>query len=102
MKKMVMIFLIAALISGLAALQLTDAQTKSKGDLILTSKSVESAPADAASAEWNQAKESNFMLTGVGSVEGKNLELKTKSVYTKDAIFFRFEWADKDKSMNKH
>jgi len=102
MKRMVMISLFATMIGALAALQLTDAQTKPKGDLILTSKSVASAPAEAASAEWNQAKESKFILTGVGSVEGKNLELKTKSVYNRDAIFFRFEWADKDKSMNKH
>jgi hypothetical protein len=102
MKKSVMISLFAIIVCALVALQLTDAQTKPKGDLILTSKSVKSSPADAASAEWNQAEESKIMLTGVGSVEGKNLELKTKSVYTKDAIFFRFEWADKDKSMNKH
>ena len=102
MKKTAMISLFATLFCVLVVLQLTDAQTKPEGDLILTSKSVKSAPADAASAEWNQAKESKFILTGVGSVEGKKLEIKTKSVYTKDAIFFRYEWPDKDKSMNKH
>lgn len=102
MKKTVMISLFATLICALVALQLTDAQTKPKGDLILTSQSVKSAPADAASAEWNQAKESNFVLVGAGKVEGKILELKAKSVYTNDEIFFRFEWPDKDKSMNKN
>lgn len=101
MKKMVLISLFVIVGCVLVLLQFTDAQTKPKGDLILTSKSVESAPADAASAQWNQAKESKFILTGVGSVEGKQLELKAKSVYTKDAIFFRYEWADKDQSMNK-
>ena len=102
MKKTLMISLFAALICVLVAWQLTDAQTKPKGDLVLTSMNVKSAPGDADSPVWNQAKESKIMLTGAGSVEGQNLELKTKSVYTKDAIFFRFEWADKDKSMNKH
>jgi hypothetical protein len=102
MKKTVMISLFAIMICTVVVLQLTNAQTKPKGDLVLTSKSVKSAPADAASAEWNQAKESKIMLTGQGSVEGKNLELKTKSVYTTDAIFFRFEWADDDLTLNKH
>ncbi len=102
MKKTVMISLFAIMICALVALQLTDAQTKPKGDLILISKSVKSAPADAASAEWNQAEESKIMLTGAGSVEGKNLELKTKSVYTEDAVFFRFEWADNNLTMNKN
>jgi hypothetical protein len=71
------------------------------GDLVLTSKKVKSAPSDAGSSEWNQAKESEIVLTGAGSVEGKVIELKTKSVFTKDEIFFRLEWPDKDKSMNK-
>jgi len=74
---------------------------KTKGDLMLISKEVKSAPADAGSAQWNNAKEAKIALTGAGSVEGKAIELKAKSVYTKDGIFFRFEWPDKDISMNK-
>ena len=101
MKKTIMILLFVTLVGALAALQATDAQTKPKGDLELTSRKVKSAPADAGSSVWNRATESKIVLTGAGSVEGKNLELKTKSVYTKDSIFFRFEWSDKDKSMNK-
>ena len=49
-----------------------------------------------------KAQESKIVLTGAGSVEGKVIELKTKSVYTKDEILFRFEWPDKDKSMEKN
>ena len=79
----------------------SEAQTKPKGDLVLTSKKVKSAPGDAGSSVWNTARDSKIVLTGAGSVEGKNLELQAKSVYTKDEIFFRFEWPDKDKSMNK-
>jgi hypothetical protein len=71
------------------------------GDLVLTSKKVKSAPSDAGSSEWNKAQESEIVLTGAGSVEGKVIELKTKSVFTKDELFFRLEWPDKDKSMNK-
>lgn len=102
MKKVVMVFLLIALIGAFAALQTPVAQTKSKGDLVLTSKKVKSAPGDAGSSVWNQAKEAKIVLTGAGSVEGKVIELKTKSVYTGDEIFFRFEWPDKDKSMNKN
>jgi hypothetical protein len=101
MKKVVMVLLLIALIGAVAALQTPVAQAKSKGDLVLTSKKVKSAPGDAGSSAWNQAKESEIVLTGAGSVEGKVIELKTKSVFTKDEIFFRFEWPDKDKSMNK-
>lgn len=102
MKKVVMIFLLIALMSAFAALQTPVAQTKSKGDLILTSKKVKSTPADAGSSLWNQAEEARIVLTGAGTVEGKVIELKAKSVYNGDQIFFRFEWPDKDKSMNKN
>jgi hypothetical protein len=102
MKKAVIIFLLIALISVFAALQTPVAQTKSKGDLVLTSQKVGSTPEDAGSSVWNQAKEAKMVLTGAGKFEGKNIELITKSVYTKDEIFFRFEWPDKDKSMQKN
>ena len=102
MKKMVMIFLLIALIGAFVVLQTPVAQTKSKGDLVLTSKKVGSAPEDAGSAVWNQAKEAKMILTGAGKFEGKEIELRTKSVYTKDEILFRFEWPDKDKSMQKN
>jgi hypothetical protein len=101
MKKVVMVFLLIALIGAFTAIQNPVAQTKPKGDLVLTSKKVKSAPADAGSSEWNKAKEAKMVLTGAGTVEGKLLELKAKSVYTKDGLFLRLEWPDKDKSMNK-
>jgi len=102
MKKVVMVFLLIALIGAFTAVQTPVAQTKPKGDLVLTSKKVKSAPGDAGSSAWNQAKEARMVLTGAGKFEGKDIELKTKSVYTKDEIFFRFEWPDKDKSMQKN
>ena len=73
-----------------------------KGDLVLISKKVKSSPADAASSQWNKAKEAKIVLTGAGKVEGKIIELKAKSVHTKDQISFLFEWPDKDKSMDKN
>jgi hypothetical protein len=102
MKKIVMVFLVIALIGAFTALQTPVAQTKSKGDLVLTSKKVKAAPGDAGSSAWNQAKEARMVLTGAGKFEGKDIELKTKSVYTKGEIFFRFEWPDPDKSMQKN
>jgi len=100
MKKVFMIMILVLAIGIFAVHQASMAKAK-PGDLVLISKKVKSAPSDAGSSEWNQAKESEIVLTGAGSVEGKVIELKTKSVFTKDEIFFRLEWPDKDKSMNK-
>jgi hypothetical protein len=100
MKKVFMIMLLVLSIGTFAALQASMAKAK-PGDLVLTSKKVKSAPSDAGSSEWNKAEESEIVLTGAGSVEGKVIELKAKSVFTKDEIFFRLEWPDQDKSMNK-
>ena len=100
MKKVFLILLLVTAIGTFAVHQVSLAKAKA-GDLVLTSKKVSSAPSDAGSSEWNKAKESKIVLTGAGSVEGKVIELKTKSVFTKDEIFFRLEWPDKDKSMNK-
>lgn len=102
MKKTIMVFFLVALIGTLAALQSPVAQTESKGDLDLISQKVKAAPDNAGSTVWDQAGEARIVLTGNGSVEGKVIEIKTKSVYTKDKVFFRFEWPDKDKSMNKN
>ena len=102
MKKIFMIILLILAIGTFTVYQASVAQTKPTGDLVLTSKKVKSAPADASSPQWNEVKESRFVLIGAGKIEGKILEAKAKSVYTKDEIFFRFEWPDKDKSMNKN
>jgi hypothetical protein len=101
MKKVFLIIVLVLAIGTFAVHQASMAKAK-PGDLMLTSKKVKSAPSDAGSSEWNQAKEAKMVLTGAGKFEGKNIELKTKSVYTKDEILFRFEWPDKDKSMEKN
>ncbi len=103
MKKVFLIVLLVFAMATFTVYQASIAQSASaKGDLVLVAKKVKSAPADAGSSQWDKAKESKIVLTGAGKFEGKNLELKSKSVYTKDEIFFRFEWPDKDKSMNKN
>ena len=101
MKKVFIIILLVLTIGTLVLYQASVAQTKPKGDLVLVSKKVKSAPADAGSSQWSKAKQAKIILTGAGTVEGKIIEQKVKSVYTKDDIFFLFEWPDKDKSMNK-
>ncbi|MGB5750423.1 MAG: ethylbenzene dehydrogenase-related protein, partial [Desulfobacterales bacterium] len=100
MKKVFLILLLVSATGTFVFHQVSIAKAKA-GDLVLTSKKVSSAPSDAASSQWSKAKESKIALTGAGTVEGQPLELKAKSVYTKDEIFFRFEWADKDKTLNK-
>ena len=103
MKKLITMFLIVIAIGALSAYHFSDVQAKTaKGDLVLISKKVKSAPADAGSSQWGKAKESKLVLVGAGNVEGKTIELKAKSVYTKNGIFFRLEWPDKDKSMDKN
>ncbi|MGE5838644.1 MAG: ethylbenzene dehydrogenase-related protein [Deltaproteobacteria bacterium] len=103
MKKVLSVLLLLLAGGALTAYSASSADTKTpKGDLELISKKVSSAPSDASSPEWKQARESKLILVGAGTVEGKILELKAKSVYTKDEVFFRFEWPDADKSMNKN
>jgi len=102
MKKMFVVFFLVLSIGAFTVYGVSLAQTKTpKGDLVLISKKVKSAPTDASSPQWKKAKESRFVLEGAGKVEGKIIEQKAKSVYTKNEIFFLFEWPDKDKSMNK-
>ena len=102
MKKVFLILLIALAVGALMAYQVSIAQSKPKGDLVLISKKVKSAPTDANSSQWEKAKESKFVLPGAGDFEGKSLEAKAKSVYTKSEVFFRFEWPDDEKSMRKN
>ncbi len=102
MKKVFLIFLIVMAVGALMVYHASVAQSKSKGDLVLISKKVKSAPTDANSSQWKKAKESKLVLVGAGKFEGKILEAKTKSVYTKSEIFFRFEWPDDEKSMSKN
>ena len=101
MKKVFLILLIAVAVGALMVYKVSEAQTKPKGDLVLISQKVKSAPADVGSSQWSKAKQAKIVLTGAGTVEGKIIEQKVKSVHTKDDIFFLFEWPDKDKSMNK-
>jgi len=103
MKKLGLVFLLMLTIGAFSIYSASVAVSKtSKGDLELISKKVKSAPTDSSSSQWNKAKEAKIALVGAGKVEGKNIELKAKSIYTKDEIFFRFEWPDKDKSMDKN
>lgn len=91
----------AVTIGGLMLSTVLTSQAADKGDLELVSAKVASSPADAGSAEWNKAKEARFVLAGAGTFEGKNLDIAVKSVHTKDMVFYRLDWADKDKSMGK-
>jgi hypothetical protein len=100
MKKVILVIGLVLVVGAFAVYNVPEVDAKD--DLILTAKKVKSEPKDASSPEWAQAKESKFVLVGAGKVEGKKIELKAKSVYTKNGIFFRFEWPDKDKSVNKN
>jgi hypothetical protein len=102
MKKVLMAVFIVIVFGVIGTYQISVAQVEAKGDLELVSNKVSTGPTDAGSSQWNKAKEAKFILTGAGSVEGKSVELKAKSVYTKDDVFFLFEWPDKEKSINKN
>ena len=103
MKKAFFILVLVLTVATLAIYNASIVAAKaSKGDLVLISKKVTSAPADASSSQWNKAKEAKIIVVGAGSVEGNIIPLKTKSVYTKDEIFFLFQWYDYNKSMDKN
>ena len=103
MKKAFFILVLVLTVGTLAVYNASIAAAKaSKGDLVLISKKVKSAPADASSSQWNKAQEAKIIVVGAGNVEGNIIPLKTKSVYTKDEIFFLFQWYDYNKSMDKN
>ena len=103
MKKTILIVVLVLFVGAFAVYNLSTAQAKTgKGDLVLTAKKVKSAPKDASSSEWSKAKASKIALVGAGKVEGKNLELTAKAVYTNDEIIFLYKWPDNDKSMYKN
>ncbi|MEJ2286354.1 MAG: hypothetical protein P8X85_22485, partial [Desulfobacterales bacterium] len=83
MRKIFMFTLLVLATGTFAFYQASMAKAKA-GDLVLTSTKVDSAPSDAGSSQWSEAKESKIALTGAGSVEGKSLLLSAKSVYTSD------------------
>ncbi len=93
------ILAIAALTMYSASLVVAKAD---KGDLVVISKEVKSAPTDANSPQWKEAEKAMTIVTGAGNVEGNIIPLKIKSVYTKDEIFFLFTWHDYNKSMDKN
>ena len=102
MKKSHFVLMLLTIVAAVAFYGVSTVDAKAKGDLVLISKKVKSAPTAAGSSQWDKAKEAKLVLVGAGKVEGKQIELKAKSVYTKDEIFFSFEWPDKDKSMKKN
>ncbi len=102
MKKSYFVITLLIIVAAVAFYGVSTVDAKAKGDLVLISKKVKSAPTDAGSSQWDKAKEAKLVLVGAGKVEGKEIELKAKSVYTKGEIFFSFEWPDKDKSMKKN
>ncbi|MBW2711323.1 MAG: hypothetical protein JRC58_05445, partial [Deltaproteobacteria bacterium] len=60
MKKVFMIVLLVLVIVTLVVYQASVAQTNPKGDLVLISKTVKSAPADAGSSQWSKAKQAKI------------------------------------------
>jgi hypothetical protein len=103
MKKAFMIFLLVLTIGAFTFYHASIAETKgSKGDLVVISKKVKSAPTDAISPQWEDAEKAKIVVTGAGTVEGNISTIKVRSVYTKDEVFFLFQWHDYNKSMNKN
>jgi uncharacterized protein YbaA (DUF1428 family) len=103
MKKLFVILIASLAIVVLTIYSGSLAATKAdKGDLVVVSKEVSSAPTDASSPQWKEAEKARIVLTGAGAVEGNKNTIKVRSVYTKDEIFFLFQWHDYNKSMNKN
>ncbi|MEE9119659.1 MAG: ethylbenzene dehydrogenase-related protein [Syntrophobacteria bacterium] len=102
MKKVFVVFLLVLTIGALTVYSALVADAKSsKGDLMVISKKVKPAPTDASSPQWKEAEKARIVVTGAGDVEGNINTMKVRSVYTKDEIFFLFQWHDYNKSMNK-
>jgi uncharacterized protein YbaA (DUF1428 family) len=103
MKKVFVILVAILAIAALTVYSGSLAATKAdKGDLMVISKKVKSAPTDASSPQWKEAERAKIVVTGAGTVEGNIIPLKVRSVYTKDEMFILFTWHDYNKSMDKN
>ena len=103
MKKVFMILISILAVAALTVYSVSLVAAKTdKGDLVVTSKKVKSAPTDASSPQWKEAEKAKIVVTGAGTVEGNINTIKVRSVYTKDEVFFLFQWHDYNKSMNKN
>lgn len=102
MKKVFMILISILAVAALTVYSVSLVVAKTdKGDLVVISKKVRSAPTDASSPQWKEAEKAKIVVTGAGTVEGNINTIKVRSVYTKDEVFFLFQWHDYNKSMNK-
>lgn len=76
---------------------------ETKGDSEIVSAKVKTDPGDVASPEWNSAKEAKVVCDGAsgGPFEKKSIDVKVKSVYTKDGnISILLTWQDSEQSMD--
>jgi len=74
------------------------------GANLVVAKKVSKDPVDVTSPEWSSAKEAVLINDGAsgGPFEGKKLEVKVKSVYTKGGnVSVLVSWPDADQSMAK-
>lgn len=69
--------------------------------LTLTAAKVKKAPTSLTDSIWEKAKAVNISLEGKEIFEDMEVVVKTKSVYTKDSIYFLFNWKDATKSTLK-
>ncbi len=98
-KFMISLSLCAALLIG--ALHFTASEAMGASKQILTAAKVKSAPTGLDDDVWNNAKAIAVPFEGKEVFAGKHTNVTTKAVYTKDSIFFLYQWKDAAKSITK-
>lgn len=74
---------------------------KAAGKQVLTVSFAKKAPAGLDDPVWQKAKPLQVPFVGKERFEGKNASVTTRAVYTKNDIYFRFNWKDATLSVTK-
>ena len=98
-KFMISLSMCAALFIG--ALHFTAPEAMGASNQVLTATKVKSAPTGLDDAGWNKAKAIAVPFEGKEVFAGKHTSVTTKAVYTKESIFFLYQWKDTAKSITK-
>ena len=97
----VMISLSLCVAFFIGALHFTTQPAYGASKQVLTAAKVKSAPTGLDDEVWKKTKAIAIPFEGKEVFAGKHTSVTTKAVYTKDSIFFLYQWKDSAKSITK-
>ena len=101
MRTKLVISLSVCLAVFISTLHFTAQEAMGASKQVLIAAKVKSAPAGLDDAAWGKSKGINVPFEGKEVFAGQHTSVTTKAVYTKDNIFFLYQWKDANQSITK-